>query len=196
MEGSRHEKATLVALAYGIGALSAFIWFGLGESDFNISYSNVGQSASVISAVDNVPVESAELKSEPVTLSPVSYVDGLLEYTSMDGVRLLSFNNELSEEGSDSEFAEQGFHVGTLEYTVSQSGEYVFFCEKKTASSETCRPFVYDALTDTIYPVRKDGDLVDLLNSAVSAVHFTGSRLTIGSDTSSDQSKPWLLGNN
>ena len=193
MEGSRHEKATLVTLAYGIGALTAFIWFGMDKVQLNTDFTNFSgvQSASVI---ESLPVAPVQEEVAPVKTKAVSYNNGLLEYTALDGVRLLSFNSGLNPDLSSTGFEEQGYHFGKVVYVVSPSEEYVFFCEQKAAEAETCRPFVYDALTDTIYPVRKNGNLVDLLVSAASAVGWSGSTLTIGNDSSTSSAKPWLLG--
>lgn len=194
-EGSRHEKATLVALAYGIGALTAFIWFGIDKLQLNSNFTEFTsiQSASVI---ESLPVDLAQeaAVTVPDKTKAVSYANGLLQYTALDGVRLLSFNTELNSDLSSSGFEEQGYHYGQLVYLVSPSEEYVFFCEQKASEAETCRPFVYDALTDSIYPVRKNSNLVDLLVSAASAVSWNGSTLTIGSDSSISSAKPWLLG--
>lgn len=185
MEGTRNEKAVLVALSYFIGGLTAFIWYSHTTS-VQISIPQISdQPASVISAVQTQ-------NSKP---SIVSYHDGMLEVRALGNDKVLSFNPEITgQQASEEAFKEQGTHVGELVYSVSPSDEYVFFCEQKTALAGTCNPFIYDVVADVIYPVRLNDDRVAILNTAALTASWTLNTLKIDSASSQDLSKPWLLG--
>lgn len=188
MEGTRNEKAVLVVLSYFIGGITAFIWYSQHSlpqlQDITILNN---QSANVISATTE-PTNTVSRNN-----SLVKYHDGMLEVSILGNSKILSFQAEQTGV-TDPNFADQGTHVGDLMYSVSPSQEFVFFCEKKTALAGTCLPFVYDVLTDTIYPVRRNGERVEILNSAASATSWMQNFLKIDTETSKDASKPWLLG--
>ncbi len=195
MEGSRHEKAALVSVAYIIGMVTAFIWFGLPVSTSTSSESVITtgiQSASLISSVSK-PAPEPEPVQVP-TKNSVSYNNGVLEFTSFTGTQVLSFNPVASGFEDTTEFALQGTHFGELVYSVSDSEEYVFFCEKKAEDATTCSPFVYDALTNTIYPVKQDGTAIDILVTAAAEAKFDGSSLQVGGVASQNVQTPWELG--
>jgi hypothetical protein len=192
MEGTRHERASLVGVAYFIGFLTTFIWMG-GASDVTFSPSpalSTTQTASVVSAV----TESAPAVVAEAVTPAVRYANGVLEIDVMGTVKTLSINPEVTGTPASEEFAEQGTHTGTLYYKSSPTDEYVFFCEMKTAETDTCRPFVYDTVSDSIFSLRKDGARVDLLTGAAGDAYWEGNVLHVGGEFSSDVRKPWLLG--
>jgi hypothetical protein len=192
MEGTRHERASLVGVAYFIGFLTTFIWLG-GANNPKLQPApvlTVPQSASVIEAVE----ESAPQIPAEQPASAVSYINGALEINILGAVKTLSVNSEVAGIPDGEEFAEQGIHTGTLYYQSSPTDEYVFFCEMKAPAADTCRPFVYDAVSDSIFSLRKDGDRVDLLTGAASEAFWEGNILNVGGESSNDASQPWLLG--
>ncbi len=194
MEGTRHERAALVGVAYFLGFLTTFIWLGYNTVATSTApaISAVAQPASVVTAVTAAPEPAAEA---PTTPGVVKYENGILEVSALGGSRTLSFSVETSTGEVGAEFVDQGTHVGTLAYTASPSAEYVFFCEQKSLEAETCSPFVYDVLADKIYRVTNDGERVDLLTSAAKTVTWSDNALVVGEVTAKDASKPWALGN-
>ena len=193
MEGSRHEKAALVSIAYGIGMLTAFIWFGQNPVSVGVPiFTYTNQAASVIESV--VPEEeelASTLESQVETL--VAYENGVLSVNNLGDEVILSFNPDVTGYEADSEFMKQGAHYGKLVYLVSPSQEYVFFCEQKAVDAAVCSPFVYDVLGDTIHTVKQNNQLVELLISAADLVSWSDTGLTIGESVSSSASTPWLL---
>lgn len=189
MEGTRHERAALVGVAYFLGFLTTFIWLGVNSSASlpSAAIETAAQPASVIQAT--APSVAPEVKD-----SAVSYNNGILEVTTLGETRALSFNPELSGVEATEEFMTQGVHYGTLAYTASPTEEYVFFCELKAVDAKTCLPFVYDSLSQTIYPLRKDGDKVELLVEAATKATWEGNQLMVGGELANDATKPWLLG--
>lgn len=188
MEGSRHERAVLVGLAYFIGGLTAFIWYSHGLiPQLEIPLIN-DQPANVISAVEPKSEQTDSKKSI------VNYLDGKLEVNAFGNEKVLSFNSDLTGQSPSADFSEQGTHVGELAFSASPSEEYVFFCEKKSVLAGTCSPFVYDVVADTIYPVRLNDKRVEILTTAASSALWSENYLQIDTEASKDPSKPWLLG--
>jgi hypothetical protein len=191
MEGTRHERAALVGVAYFLGFITTFIWLGLNSaspSPQSTYYPSV-QTASVVSALEQAPAQAKEVKN-----SSVSYQNGVLEVTTLGESRSLSFNPEVSGLVPTDEFLAQGIHYGGLAYATSPTEEYIFFCEMKEVEAKTCLPFVYDTLSQAIYPLRKDGSRVELLVSAAQDATWNGNQLSVGGEVSQDPLKPWLLG--
>lgn len=191
MEGSRHERAALVIISYFIGALTVFIW----AASQQLEKPSLGQqSAAVATAVLNE--ESAAVPEETITVEPtkpfVQYVDGVLEVNHQNGIRVLSFSGDIGD-GADPSFADQGRHVGELPYVVSPAEDFVFFCEVKSLEDDTCKPFIYDTLADTIYPVRKDGERVEIFTAAAKEASWTATGFTLGGVTAKTTLKPWQL---
>lgn len=183
MEGTRHERAALVVVAYFIGAVTVFIGFNAPQVDYSESTTDL--TASVINANQSVQATQAS--------SIARYAERVLTVMTLDGERTLSFSVEASDQ-IPSEFSVQGAHFGELSYSASPSDEFIFFCEQKSPDADTCSPFVYDVLSDTIYPLRLNGERVALLTTAAGTASWSGNILTIGSETSRDAVSPWLLG--
>jgi hypothetical protein len=197
MEGTRHERAALVGVAYFLGFITTFIWLGLNNSSPSpqATYASYAQSASVASALSQTAPTALEAVDDE-SGSSVTYQNGILEVSSLGESRSLSFNPEISGLAATDEFVSQGIHYGDLAFAVSPTEEYVFFCEMKEATAKTCLPFVYDTLSQSIYPLRKDGNRVELLVSAAVGASWKGSQLSVGGEVSQDPLKPWLLGIN
>lgn len=195
MEGSRHERAALAAIAYFIGALTVFIWSA--GPDLAVELEQPQTAALSTALPEAKPSAVSETSAETVNekRDPIRYRDGVLEIDALGGTRVLSFNETVADVSVNPEFADQGVHVGKLAYVASPAMDYVFFCEQKSASADTCSPFIYDVLADVIYPVRKDGERVEILLTAARDVVWSAAGLTIGGVSPKDKTKPWLLGN-
>lgn len=194
MEGTRHEKAVIVAASYIIGFTTAFILFGSiqknNSEEIFISSADVNPAAvvtAVAQEIEPVPVAEAE-----VALG-VTYKDGLLEMTLSDGSHLLSFNPETSDITADISELNQGFHYGDIKYRVSESGDQVFFCEQHSKDVDSCLGFIYDANSDRIHQITKDGVPVNISPKTAAEVIWTAVGLKVGTHYSEDVAKPWVL---
>ena len=198
MEVLRHEKAALISVAYFIGALTAFIWYGVSSTiDLPLNVAEQAQTASVISAVNTEqPAEVPKVEAAPTREGIALYYNGVLDVDAIGGTKVLSFNPEVSGFGSSPEFAVQGNHVGELAYTVSPTEEYVFFCEQKTIDSSTCSPFIYDVLQDKIYPLSTEAGAIDVTNSSAGVAVWTEQGLSLGEAVSVTSNTPWLMATN
>ena len=197
MQGTRHEKAAIVATSYIIGFITAFILYNNVQNTAvdNISYSSVPNRAAVVASVEPAKEEIVdEVKAE--TVNGVTYKDGLLEMTLSDGIHLLSFSPEVSDIDADISEMKQGFHFGDINYRVSESGAQVFFCEQHDIKDDSCLGFVYDSNSDKIYQVTKDGAPVTISLKSASEAIWTAVGLKIGSHFSESTEKPWVLTTN
>lgn len=194
MNGSRHEKAALTAVAYVIGFTAAYILFGNFNSTstpaFVLPVDN--SAAAVITATEAAPAaeEPAEVVATPDFL--VSYNAGKLEVSVNGEVKLLSYNPATAELDSAAELT-QGTHVGEVEYSVSKDNKFVFFCEQYVEAEDVCAGFVYDVAADKIFPVTKSGVVAIISNKSASNAIFTAVGLKIGSNYSANPSAPWVM---
>jgi hypothetical protein len=185
MEGTRHEKATIVGVSYFIGALTAFIGFGLNQADFlSTNFTNV-QTASVFSALNN--------KAETNEENMVSYHHGVLEFFDAAGPKVISFNPETSGYTSAPEFELQGVHIGELIFKASKGEEYVFFCEQKSVTSAACSPFVYDVLGDSIYALQYEGQPLAMDINQAETITWNGNELVVDGYIAKNKANPWVL---
>ena len=197
MQGTRHEKAAIVATSYIIGFITAFILYNNVQNTAvdTISYSSVPNRAAAVASVEPTKEEIVdEVKAE--TVNGATYKDGLLEMTLSDGVHLLSFNPEVSDIDVDVSEMKQGFHFGNINYRVSESGTQVFFCEQHDIKEDSCLGFVYDSNSDKIYQIIKDGVPVTISLKSASEAIWTAVGLKIGSHFSESTEKPWVLTTN
>jgi hypothetical protein len=199
MEGTIHEKAVLVVIAYFIGFLTAYIAQTDVVSDYSediYTYIPVQhQTASVVNA--NRPVTPDTVATQPAVTANqemVSYSDGVLSVSVLGATKVLSLNSEVSGVPVGDDFQVQGTHVGEVTYAVSPSQEFIFFCEQKTTDAKTCSPFIYDVLGDKIHSVTLSGDKIQLLNSAVKTVSWNNNLLQVENEVSKNPLRPWLLG--
>ena len=185
MEGTRNERAALVVVSYIIGAITVFIGL-MSQVALSPTMVDVGtpQTASLIQAVESKAQPSAGI---------VNYREGLLEVILPTGVRTLSYNPEITGYAVDEEFTFQGMHYDTPVYQVSSNNDHVFFCEKKTPESNLCQPFVYDILSDTIYPVKRLAGTVQIQVTEAQNARFVDGILDFGTMKSNSKANPWVL---
>lgn len=125
MQGSRHERAALVAIAYFIGVLTAFIWYSKPEANLDTLVINT-QSASLAQAISREEGLETQATAEEAK-SNIRYNNGMLEIEVLDGVKVLSFDPKISGIEAGVEFEAQGTHTAPLSFSASPSEEYVFF---------------------------------------------------------------------
>lgn len=191
MEGSRHEKAVLTAVAYIIGFTAAYILFGnfnsqtAGSTPAFIS-SQTGNVASVAAAL---PI-SEEVEDVAVEFA-VAYREGELQVVTKQGVQVLSVNPDTT--GVDIAGLTQGYHYGDIHYIVSEDKKFVFFCEQQDVDSDTCFGYVFDVDANKIYPISKGGVAVRISDASARDTIFTTLGLKIGSNYSANPKAPWVL---
>lgn len=195
-EGTRHEKAAIVAVSYIIGFTAAFILF----TNFAVDTSDVYEMDGVVSTaavVNAVPAKPAKTEAVPAQLANTSkvatYNNGLLQVDVADQSNLLSFNVDNSDINADITTMTQGFHYGELTYSVSNDDKFVFFCERHEANAETCTGYVYDISADRIFPVAKSGAQPAISASSAAQASWVNEGLKIGSNYSASPTAPWVL---
>ncbi len=204
MEGTKHEKITLVVLGYIIGGVTVFIGALAAEHGYQMSikphmeasvYSALAPESPELepAAVAEQPVETPTPvpESVPVDMLPVAYFDSALRVA--DGETKLVLSQLVESTPDDAAFANQGYHVETPTYTVSENGQFVFFCERHDVADNYCHAFVFDSVTASIYIVQHDKNpLTPTLDQAAAALWVDG-LLTIGDFTSTDTATPWVV---
>lgn len=192
IEGSRHERAALVTIAYIIGGITAFIAFGVNALLIN---QHAGMPAAVVTALpDNLTAAApSDISDNVVPNDTVRYEGGILEVQTVDGVKTLSFNPQVLGIEVSQDFQQQGFHYGTPVWKVSTSGQFVFFCERHDPVSTDCLAFVYDVLRGSIHPVSYAGDRNPINAELATAARFENDQLFIGNLRSESTVNPWNL---
>ncbi len=155
MEGTRHERVLTVLSAYLIGFTTAFIAFGVTQIEDSVNFVYVPvptQTAAVVDAVE-------EPAPAPVASDLVAYLteDGLVY--AKDGAETL-----VSAYAEDADM--DGVHHSIFEFGLSPDENFLYFCEVPTSEAEACKPFVYSAAADAVYPVTEAGDRIALPLSA------------------------------
>lgn len=189
MDNSRHEKAALVTTAYVIGAVTAFIWFGLAQTNNTKLNLNQYQLPTQAAAVAMAVSKSASSQ----TISIVNYNKGLLEVSINGEVRVLSYNPDTSGFLADDSFKVQGLHYGEIVYSSSPSSEYVFFCEPKSVTADYCSAFVFDSISDIIYPLNRLNQATELTVAMAKNAVWNGNSLEFGSMQSINAITPWVI---
>ncbi len=193
LEGTKHEKAVLVVLAYIIGLTSGFIGFGVTQS-LTTNTMEVAVAPEFIPegyTGPDTPPPSDELA--PATTEEIArYEDGKL-YAYVHGDRfVLSLSNDIMPVENVEGFATQGIHEKIPTYSVSDDGRFVHFCEQHTEADE-CTHFIFDAEANVIQPVSYEGkNFITSISDALTAA-WNGDTITIGTYSSAAAITPWKL---
>jgi|GEM_PF-866035 len=148
IEGTRHERAALVTTAYVIGFITAFIGFGVSYLSVDTGVPVATQPASVV-----MTTETESTSSATPTVSLEQTADGLFLNTD-EGVTLLASFTSGDVATTDGEY------VALAATDVSPNGSYAYFCEVPSVSSDNCAPYVYNVMTERVYPVTINGNRV------------------------------------
>jgi hypothetical protein len=194
LEGTKHEKAVLVVLAYIIGLTSGFIGFGVTQK-----YQSAPAAAEVVAFIPegyvppDTPPPSDETMAEPGN-DVARYEDGKL-YAYVHGDRyVLSLSNDIMPVANVEGFATQGIHKKIPTYSTSPDGLYVHFCEQLTDADE-CTHYIFDTEENLIQPVSFDGKkFITSISEALTAA-WNGDTITIGQYSSAAAITPWKLQN-
>lgn len=186
MEGTRNEKVALVTVAYVIGFITAFIAFGIsipGKST-EVKINTTPHVASSVEQYFEEPTVSEKLYA---ATSVAEDDEGL--YTLVDDQKRL-----LSIKAVNGEIDQPGFHYEITNAIISENGAYVFFCEELSPDAETCTPYVYETITETLHRVVLDGELF-VSNVDTHTAVWNGNTLTVdGQSPAGEIGMPWELG--
>ncbi|MFM2339429.1 MAG: hypothetical protein RLZZ360_65 [Candidatus Parcubacteria bacterium] len=193
LEGTKHEKAVLVVLAYIIGLTSGFIGFGVTQAGSQALESTTPNAFIPEGYTPpDTPPPSDESAATAGGGEVARYEDGKL-YAYVHGDRfVLSLSNEVMPVENVEGFATQGIHKKIPTYSSSADGNFVHFCEQQTDADE-CTHFIFDATENVIQPVSFDGKkFITTISDALTAA-WNGDTITIGSYSSAAAITPWKL---
>jgi hypothetical protein len=175
-EQIRHEKAALIALAYMVGFITAYIAFSFSSSP--------AERAHVAKPTPtNIGIQQASASG---AVSAVSNEDGL--FVIHDGAeRIVSARTDMEE-------YEPGYHRRIATTEISAAGDFVHYCALMSSSDDICSHFVYSVDADIVYRVRSaDQPLDTSVAEAETASWSSDNVLTVGALSTLDATEPWRL---
>ncbi len=197
LEGTKHEKAVLVIVAYIIGFTSGFIAFGVANLSSNNQVAEIppvttGWPEGYMPPTEMPPMETMEMEAMPLPDEAAYYQDGKL-YATVGAERfVLSLHSEIMPTENVEGFSTQGIHENLPKYAASADGRYVYFCEQQTTDPE-CTSFIFDVAKSVIQPVSIDGERLITPNEVAEDARWEGDRIVIGSYTSDAMDTPWKV---
>jgi hypothetical protein len=199
MEGTKHEKITLVVLGYIIGAATVFVamYIPLQHAKMKKTMMWAPAPAAMPAPAIETPPITPDVSAEPAT-DTVSATDAMVTYAD-NALRYINNDNELVLSIHESEiinrqgFEKQGFHTSAPVYSLSPDEKFVFFCEQHTTDVNECNAFVYDITNNTIQFVQSEKVPVTLETDAARAVTWNADGLVIADMTSVSQETPWVV---
>jgi len=202
LEGTKHERAVIVVLAYIIGFTSGFIAFNLSDKSANVdkkdTYSEIisNELETEIEVLeDDIQTTSennGEVLGEVVESNDfVFYNSDHLYVQTSQGMMVLSVHEKIFEGNVPQEFTEQGIHTEKPVFVANDSDSMVFFCEPQS-DSESCMPFVFDARSVMIYPVTVNNTALSLAINEARSASWQGNQLALLSFVSNGTT-PWSL---
>ena len=206
MEGTKHEKAVILFLAYVVGFTSGFIAFGTKQSAPEVvSVTEVVQEISLEESPDVVEevitddvlteaVESPNEYSNPLHPEGTHayYQNGRLLVSVNGQVTLLSMEKNRMAANVTDLFSKQGSHIAIPHTAVSTDNKYVYFCEQQS-DADSCVSFVYAIEAQTIYSVMDNGQKVVMSGSDAKKVTWDGNKLSVGTSLSTSPEAPWKV---
>ena len=202
LDGTKHEKAVLVVLAYIIGITSGFIAFGISNiyqnPDKKLQY-NTEMSLSLpdVSMVElenlgaTPEVEGSKRQSE-IEGDSVYYRDGQLSIPTKDGAIVLSVHVDMLGDSVPETLVVQGHHIQPPVFLASPEGRYVYFCEQHIGSKD-CINLLFDKEAVTIQYVRVENKALITPASMAASAFWAVNGLNIGDYASESSDEPWSL---
>jgi hypothetical protein len=194
LEGTKHEKAVLVVIAYIIGFTSSFIAFGVMEQYQAPAVLETTETwpEGYMPPTEQPPLDEAVSTEESPTNSMAVYEEGKL-YATVAGERyVLSLSNDIMDVTNVEGFATQGIHENIPTFSASNDSRFVHFCEQQT-EADACTHFIFDAGRNVIQPVSLNGQsFITTISEALSTV-WNNDTLTIANYASVSEAEPWKM---
>lgn len=213
LEGTKHEKALLVMLAYIIGLTSGYIGFSFqstltvdepaavfysinepqesGAPDLTGYYPPVEQPPALTE--EEMSTQSGEVLGDISSQGEfVVYTGDRLQVEAPTGRMVLSISQSTFEEDVPSFLSEQGTHVVPPHYVAAPDESSVFFCEASVNENE-CTAFIYDTKTNKIHFATLNGEKLTLTSSEAETAVWNDDKLVVANYTA-DLDAPWEFG--
>jgi len=204
-EGTKHEKALLVVLAYIIGVTSGFLAFGPYSGSAEAQKNKIYNADFLMEEVYDEELEEPFIYQEEEVMNGngevlgevaasedfVYYGEDRLFVEAPTGRVLLSIHESVLNGEVSSDFSEQGLHVIPPVYVASDDERHVFFCESHD-NSGVCKAFIYDVMENVIRPVAVNGQHLTLTETEAATARFEGDAFAVANLVSLP-SRPWTL---
>jgi hypothetical protein len=179
----KHERAGLILLSYLIGFTTAFIAYGMQQTDSS-SMPTIA-TTDVTSQVATLAVTSNDMLSD-VPSELYESEEGLMMQRSGE-TRLIAAGASFAPELGDDAYE-------TIEaQALSRDGRYAFFCMTTPSVSDSCFPYVYDWEASGLRPVTVGGELGNFAVGDVNAAWSSDGYLQVGRYLSVSSDTPWAL---
>lgn len=180
----KHERITLVILAYVIGFSTAFIGFNF----VNPGYVSHHDNPSGNQHYKNHEEVVKEIKDESGGKVDVE--------VKSDGLYALIGSNSriLSAQAISATSAVDGFHYEVFNSSVSPSGDYITYCAQLLEGDLDCKHYIYDLATDSTHVLSlPNGEQVTSPLGEIFAEWLPNDVLTTDGYMSELGKKPWNL---
>ncbi len=202
LEGTKHEKAVLVVLAYIIGLTSGFIGFGI-NNYFHDGFRNNMMDDTDMMEYSDSPVLGTSDKAGYVPPSgqppegsegegTVIYENGQLTAETDEGQMVLSVHIDQLGDTIPETLSVQGHHIEPPVYMASPEGKYVYFCEQHLGADD-CTNLLFDSEAVSIQYVQVDDQKFSIPASQAASAYWAVDGLHIGEYTSESVETPWKL---
>ncbi|MDA8596719.1 hypothetical protein N9L26_00075 [Candidatus Pacebacteria bacterium] len=182
----RNERVFIVVLSYIIGFTTAFIGFALTKSS---DYKDHHHDKDHMHSHNKRHSAKADYDSTTTSNRSVEVVfdeAGMYAVVGEERVIVSGMLSDVVEPGP-------GFHVDVPFYSVSPSGNYVYYCEQQTQEAEDCSYYMYLIDEHVIKPLKLNGEN---LSSVVAQSGFEWTEqeeLTAPGYRSTSSATPWQL---
>jgi len=202
LEGTKHEKAVLVLLAYIIGLTSGFIGFGINNlyqdsvkyteiTDSNMVEEEYEKESPVLGTTNQASyIPEAEASSPDSDI--VVYENGQLTAHTDEGHMVLSVHVDQLGDTIPESLAIQGHHTAPPVYLSSPEGRYVYFCEQHLGAND-CTNLLFDKEAISIQYVQVNNSKFVTPVSQAASAYWAVNGLNIGQFTSESATTPWKL---
>jgi len=186
----KHERITLVVLAYVIGFSTAYIAFNFVNPGHE--HKSVGQYAHLHDSQGrhinpNTKLNNRTVEQQKKQVSIEKNIDGF--FALIEGRSRI-----LSAQAISATDAVEGFHFEVHNSAVSPNGNFIHYCAQLKESDTTCKHYIYEIASDVVYRVKiPNGNHLES-NIRESMVTWTVDDLLVAGDyTSISGIAPWNL---
>lgn len=174
---SDNEKAILVALAYLIGFLTAYIAFNIASPEVSKDFR----------------LAESKAHSDVMTFDQLAASHAVSAFDNDEGLFVKNNGVERVVSAKSEDATGPGYHRSIAAVNVSIDGNFVHYCAVN-ADADSCTHFVYSVDEDRVYPVTSAGVVVTSAVSEASEVFWSETNLlNIGALVSVNSGTPWQV---
>lgn len=183
----KQERATIMALTFSIGFLTAFIAYGV-DTNYSLPNLSIAQLTNKQQTATAIEARPAAEKLSQSGATVVLEAEGLFYQASETATKEVI---SVSVGVADDLVAEA--HEAVYNPLVSDDGQFVFYCATLAGDSSECDTFIYDAAEKIIYPLKSANQKIVIEPDQIRAAWASDGRLQLGQLVSIAAATPWIL---